>query len=98
MLNGMKIPFAKIASPFLLSTLVLFAAPVAESTLPNETLRYSVNWPSGLSLGEATLRSFSSHDTNGLERMHFEFDVDAGVPGFAVSDRFRSAASGNFCS
>jgi hypothetical protein len=30
--------------------------------------------------------------------MHFELDLDAGVPGFAVSDRFRSAASGSFCS
>ena len=30
--------------------------------------------------------------------MHFQFDLDAGVPGFAVSDRFRSDASGTFCS
>jgi hypothetical protein len=30
--------------------------------------------------------------------MHFQFDLDASVPGFAVSDRFRSAASGSFCS
>ena len=30
--------------------------------------------------------------------MHFQFDLDASVPGFAVSDRFRSEASGSFCS
>jgi len=30
--------------------------------------------------------------------MHFQFDLDAGIPGFAVSDRFRSVASGSFCS
>ncbi len=30
--------------------------------------------------------------------MHFQFDVDAEVPGFAVNDRFRSAASASFCS
>src|ERR1700735_3338575 len=97
-LNLMKYPFVRIASPFLLPALVLFAAPVAESTLPNETLRYSVNWPSGLSLGEATLSASSSRSAGGPESMHFQLDLDAGVPGFAVSDRFRSAASGSFCS
>jgi hypothetical protein len=85
-------------SPFLFVAVVLAAAPVAESTLPNETLHYSVNWPSGLSLGEATLSASSSSDVKGPERMHFLFDVDAAVPGFAVTDRFRSAASGSFCS
>ncbi len=94
----MKYPFVRITSPFLLSTLVLFAAPVSESTLPNETLRYNVNWPSGLGLGEATLSASSARVANGPQRLHFRFDLDAGVPGFAVSDRFRSDASGTFCS
>jgi len=94
----MKVPFFRIAVPFLLPALVLFAAPVAESTLPNETLHYSVNWPSGVSLGEATLSASSAREANGPGRMHFQFDLDAGVPGFAISDRFRSAASGSFCS
>jgi hypothetical protein len=89
----MKYPFVTIASPFLLAALALVAAPVGESTLPNETLRYSVNWPTGVSLGEATLTASSSES-----RMQFQFDLDAGVPGFTVSDRFRSAASGSFCS
>lgn len=87
-----------ITSPFLLSALVVFAAPVAESTVPNETLRYSVNWPSGLNLGEATLSASSSREGTAPERMHFQFDLDASVPGFAVNDKFRSAASGSFCS
>lgn len=94
----MKYPFVKITSPFLLSALMLFAAPVAESPLQNETLRYSVNWPSGLSLGEATLSASSGSEAKGPQTMHFHFDLDAGVPGFAVSDRFRSDASGSFCS
>ncbi len=94
----MVMKFLTITPPFLLSALMLFAAPVAESTLPNETLHYSVNWPSGLSLGEATLSASSARDANGPDRMHFQFDLDASVPGFAVSDRFRSAASGSFCS
>ena len=87
-----------ITSSLLLSALVLVAAPVTESTLANESLRYSVNWPSGVSLGEATLSASSSREGNAPERMHFQFELDAGVPGFAVSDRFRSAASGSFCS
>jgi hypothetical protein len=89
---------AKIAIPFPALVLVLLAAPVSDSTPPNETLRYSVNWPTGLSLGEATLSASSSPDGNRPGRMHFQFDLDAGVPGFAVSDRFRSVASGSFCS
>ena len=79
----------------------MIAAPVAESPLPNETLQYSINWPSGLSLGEATLSASSSERVvNGQQQagMHLQFDLDAGVPGYAVRDRFRSAASGNFCS
>jgi hypothetical protein len=95
----MKYPFAKITSPLLLSALVLFAGPpVSDFVPPNETLHYNVNWPTGLSLGEATLSASSSRETNGPEHMHFQFDLDAGVPGFAVSDRFRSEAFGSFCS
>ncbi len=51
--------------PLLLSALALFAAPVAESSLPNETLHYNVNWPSGLNLGEATLSASSSRRGRG---------------------------------
>src|ERR1700730_17791487 len=94
----MKHQFVKLTSPLLLSTLALFAAPVAESTLPNETLRYSVNWPSGVSLGEAMLSASSASEASGPGRMHFQFELDAGLPGFVVSDRFRSAAAGSFCS
>jgi hypothetical protein len=97
----MKYPFVRITPPLLLSALALVASPIAPSTLPNETLRYTINWPSGVSLGEATLSASSSEQVvNGqtLPQMHFQFDLDAGVPGFAVSDRFRSAASGIFCS
>jgi Protein of unknown function (DUF3108) len=99
----MKYLFVRITSPLLLLTLALFSAPVSESTLPNETLHYSINWPSGLSLGEATLSASTSSErvVNGQQQpqqMHFQFDLDASVPGFAVSDRFHSAASGSFCS
>ena len=79
--------------PFLLASLAFAATPAAESPVPNETLHYSVNWPSGLSLGEATLSASSSP-----KNMHLEFDLDAGLPGFPVSDKFRSEASSGFCS
>lgn len=79
--------------PLLTASLAFAATPVTESPAPSETLRYSVNWPSGVSLGEATLSASSTPKS-----MHLEFDLDGGVPGFAVSDKFRSEASNGFCS
>jgi hypothetical protein len=79
-----------LISPFLLLALT---APAAEPVLPNETLRYSVNWPTGVSLGEAQLGASSSG-----AHMHFQFNLDAAAPAFTVSDRFNSDASGSFCS
>lgn len=58
-----------------------------------ETLHYSVNWPSGLSLGEATLTA-----SRGAERVEFTFVLDASVPGFAVQERANSKATPAFCS
>lgn len=82
--------------PFLIPALAFSASPASVSTLANETLHYSISWPSGLSLGEATLSASASRDGNATE--HFGLDLDANVPGFAVSDRFRSAVSAMFCS
>lgn len=59
-----------------------------------ETLHYVVNWPSGLSLGEATLDSAKTERT-----WRFAFDLDASVPGFAIKDKYQSKASGpDLCS
>jgi len=64
-----------------------------------ETLRYSINWPSGLSLGEATLESRAvSSGKDAPSRREFRFTLDASVPGFAVADRLRSLATDRFCS
>ena len=60
-----------------------------------ESLHYTINWPSGLSLGEATLRSDRADKTGPWE---FAFDVDASVPGFAVRDHYLARASGDLCS
>ncbi len=86
----MKYPLSNMIGPFLL---LAFSAIAADSTLPNEALRYSINWPTGVSLGEAQLSASSS-----AAHMHFSFDLDAGAPAFTVSDRFSSDASGSFCS
>lgn len=65
----------------------------------SETLHYSINWPSGLSLGEATLRSDRTGDGTGAAAgWDFELNLDAGVPGFTIRDQYHSTASVDFCS
>lgn len=59
----------------------------------DESLSYSVNWPSGLGLGEAQFVSKRTDD-----RWRFAFSLDAAVPGFIVSDSYQSIAAGDFCS
>lgn len=61
--------------------------------LSAESLRYSINWASGLSLGEATLRA----DKN-KEAWDFEVTMDASIPGFALRDRYQSTATVDLCS
>jgi len=85
----------------LLLLLAAFAGAVPSSApiFDNEQLRYSINWPSGLSLGEAQLNATSSKaPESSSPRFHFSFDLDAGVPGFTVSDRYQSQAIDEFCS
>jgi len=77
---------------------MVLAAPVGTSSLPSETLHYSVNWPSGLSLGEAQLSASNARPSaDQAPRLHFTFDLDASIPGFSVSDRYRSETSDDFC-
>ena len=64
-----------------------------------ETLHYSINWPSGLSLGEATLHSDkTAGGTESAPGWEFDFDLDASVPGFAIRDQYRSTANPDYCS
>jgi hypothetical protein len=70
--------------------------PVAKAGGPefaSETLHYNINWPSGLSLGEAQLSA-----NKGGSGWSLAFQLDAGIPGFTVADRFQSTASEEFCS
>jgi hypothetical protein len=78
------------------AALLMAAAAHAQSGFPftNEVLKYSVNWPSGLSLGEAT---FSAQRPSGAG---WEFDVtlNAAIPGFALLDHVKASASDDLCS
>ena len=58
-----------------------------------ESLTYSLNWPTGASLGEAHLRA--TKDDNGWQ---FDFTLDASIPGFAIVDRYHSRANADMCS
>ncbi len=60
----------------------------------SETLNYSINWPTGLGLGEAHLTAAHASGT----AWSFEFTLDAAVPGFAIRDLYRAAASTDLCS
>src|SRR5271168_2959786 len=73
------------------------AAPPAPQQLTgfpftDETLNYTVNWPSGLSLGEGHLIA-----KRGNAGWSFELSLDAGVPGYPVRDSYLSQASSDFC-
>jgi hypothetical protein len=59
----------------------------------DETLRYSILLPTGLTLGEAV---FSARKTD--SGWSFQTSVEAGVPGFAIKDSYRSVTVGDLCS
>jgi len=84
-----------IWSCLLLAVLAAPAGAADPSGLPfqDETLRYSVNWPSGLSLGEASLTAHRS--AGGWD---FELTLDAGIPGLRIADRFHSVTRPDLCS
>ncbi len=75
-------------------------ATVAEiPPIGGEQLHYTINWPSGLSLGEADLTgSRSGVASTAGSKLVFSFQIDAAVPAFPVSDHYRAEASTEFCS
>jgi hypothetical protein len=79
-----------------------WGAPVSDLTgfpFTNETLHYTVSWPSGLNLGEAQISATRSEPSKqGGEQWVFNFLLDASVPGFAVTDHYHSTASSDMCS
>lgn len=79
-----------IAGALLLAAATCAAQP--PSIPAEETLRYTINWPSGLSLGEGVLEAGRSGG-----RWNFSLTLDAALPGFAISDRYRGAANDDLC-
>jgi hypothetical protein len=64
-----------------------------------ETLHYSINWPSGLSLGEAEISSVAPTSASGQETpWSFKASIDASLPGYALRDHYSSSATPAFCS
>jgi hypothetical protein len=78
------------------------AEPVTDPTgfpFTNETLNYTVNWPSGVGLGEAHMSASRIQPyQNGREQWAFKLTLDAALPGFAVADRYNATASVDLCS
>jgi hypothetical protein len=78
------------------------AGPVTDPTgfpFTNETLNYTVNWPSGVGLGEAHMSASRIQPSqNGREQWAFKLTLDAALPGFAVADRYNATASLDLCS
>jgi hypothetical protein len=77
------------------AALPLAPAALAQTGFPfqDESLHYNVNWPSGLSLGEAT---FTAHHKGGA--WDLAMTLDSGIPGFAIADKIRSSVTDNLCS
>jgi hypothetical protein len=59
----------------------------------NESLLYTVNWPSGLSLGEAQFRA--QRTAAGWD---FSFDLAAAIPTYRVAEQHTAAATAELCS
>ena len=89
----MKSPRMNI--PGFLFPLILAAAASAQQGFPftNESLKYNINYASGLSLGEANFNA--THSAGGWE---FDASLNAAVPGFAMVDHLRGSATDDLCS
>ena len=96
--------FATTATWLLLLLTAAMAAPVSKTSpagfpFTDETLHYTVSWPTGLSLGEAKMTATHGKSTDGgAGEWTFEMTLDAAVPGFTVADRYRATASAELCS
>lgn len=75
--------------------MALAGAALAQTGFPwqSESLHYTINWQSGLSLGEANLVAHKSD-----QGWEFEASINAGVPGFAIADNIHSRTTPALCS
>ena len=93
--NPLQVANLPHSSVVLVAALLLAPAAVAQTGFPfqDESLHYNVNWPSGLSLGEAT---FTAHHKAGA--WDLAMTLDSAIPGFAIADRTRSSVTDGLCS
>jgi len=94
--------FSRICGPALAGLLCCLAAQAAgpPATVPaltgfpftNETLHYTLSWPSGLSLGEALMTA-----TRNSAEWSFDLYLKGAVPGFVVADHYHATASPDLC-
>ncbi len=84
--------------PLIFLSLLAVAGAQTVPAFDGEKLLYSVNWPSGLSLGEARMEARRMPPQEGkASGWQLEFHIDAAIPGFAVSDHFHSTTNADFC-
>lgn len=71
------------------------SSPSALTGFPftDEDLNYSLNWPSGINLGEAHL-----HAKRAGPNWNFSLTLDGGIPGFDIRDIYRGASTSELCS
>src|SRR5262249_7533098 len=74
--------------------LILAAIASAQTGFPftDESLRYNINYPSGLSLGDAVFTA--KHSATGWT---FTTSLDASFPGFALKDQYNPMATNDLC-
>jgi hypothetical protein len=90
----------KFISSFLLfafasAPLLSAADPLTGFPFQNETLRYSVKWPGGNSLGNVTLTAAKTT----ADGWNFDMSANVNIPVVPIADRYRSSAAGiDLCS
>jgi hypothetical protein len=84
----------KFLGPFLFLVSILVCPSSAQTGFPftDESLRYTINYPSGLGLGDAVFTA--KHSAAGWT---FTAAVDASFPGFVLKDQYTSAATNDLC-
>ncbi len=89
----------RLAALFALFSPAIFPETPAQPPLTgfpfqDETLRFQVKWPTGVSLGEGRMQARRMEGG----RWEFELSLDASIPGFTVKDHYRSVATSDLCS
>jgi hypothetical protein len=89
----MKAIFRPLVFLFALATPLAAGDQLTGFPFQNETLRYNVNYASGLSLGDLSLTAAKT-DTG----WSISADLDVGVPGLPIRDKYKSSMTAEYCS